>query len=591
MPNSESESVAFDSPEQASLGQLTDEVEAHIQRLTVLDLESVCIRRAIRELNTRRNRFVLISRLPAEVLAMVFMAYVADHWKAYTSPRAKDELWTPPYQWLAILHVNQDWRRAAVTTKALWTTFVPTRPACVKFMLEHAGQLPLQIRLGSPPDYFLVPLAEEANCMVLAELGRMRIAQLRVTQGVYKHLAAMEEEGLGTRELMVQELLLDVVVEDAESLPLLSVARMPQLTTLKVYWGLPALVISLNFPTLTSLHWLTPYELLLDDLRSTLSHFSLLQHLHLDLSLSFYVGFDNITIELPRLRTLSIEGAPRQVALLFRSLIFPQDTSVRLIFTDDGFQDWEIPHTVAWVAEKIARMRETTSDAAMAAFCPRSILLDTDPLFVQLSAETSNSTVAEVWDKPRFCLSIENNDLDEEAIANFMTCFFKPLNLSDVVDMRIGLELSTVTWSQFLQAQRIPNLENLRLTGLPVTEAFLGALTTPLPPSADHPNNSPSPCLFPKLKRLDMMSLDLHIHPDHPSEHDFMPRLETMLKRRLDLAAPLEKLFFINCNHVNDEDLEILNDLLLHPELHDSSDGRSRCSHDEHSDAVAGPDA
>ncbi|KAJ3543779.1 hypothetical protein NM688_g5822 [Phlebia brevispora] len=557
-----------------SLVQLTDEVASRIRRRTELNLKLEHIQHEIRELNARRNRFAPISRLPVEVLATVFVAYVAEHWGEYTSFAYHDEQTKLPYQWFAILHVNQDWRRTAFSTQRLWATIVPTRPECVKFMLEHAGCLPLEIRLGCPPKAHLASQADEAHQEVLSELGRMRVAQLRITKSLSTQLATLEKEDLGTHELAIEELLVDMAIK-VDSLPLLSTAKMPQLVRLEIRQGSAALVTSFRFPTLTTLAYTTPM-MSLAVLKSTLSHFPLLQHLCLDLSFPFYFGFTESdrplsTVELHHLQTLSIEGDAQQVSLLLSSLTFPQDASVRIVFTH---ADSELAHgfAVISVATKIAQKRSlnTAPEVATTVFRPRSILLDNNPFYMQLSAESftqSEDTEGQGCTPiPRLRLSIEN-PLDEKTTGDLISQLFA-----------------------FRSVGKIANLESLQLAGMAVTEAFLEALTTPLAPSADLPNDSPtSSCLFPKLTTLDIMSLDLHVHPDHPSEHDFMPRLETMLKRRLDWAPPLEELLFIDCTHVNDKDLETVDNLLLKSE--DCSDEDcSCCSHREQSDATAGSD-
>ncbi|KAJ3553326.1 hypothetical protein NM688_g3675 [Phlebia brevispora] len=133
--------------------ELTAEINSRLQRMTKLRDEHSRIHLEVCELKTRKNRLALVSCVPAEVLSLIFEASVALCWSEFLPPDEKANLFFPleekggvlterPYAWFAILHVCHDWRRVALSTPGIWTTIIPVRPECVRFMLAHAGRSP-----------------------------------------------------------------------------------------------------------------------------------------------------------------------------------------------------------------------------------------------------------------------------------------------------------------------------------------------------------------------------------------------------------------------------------------------------------------
>ncbi|KAF7796269.1 hypothetical protein EIP86_007443 [Pleurotus ostreatoroseus] len=130
--------------------------------------ESVHLMNQISETRTRLNSTTAISRLPCDILVIIFESYVRDHWESYfplaylENSTSKPQDWAysfshrtfweqrSPYSWIKnILHVCHGWRRVALATPQLWACITPNRLGeewRLDFLLQHAKGVPLSIR-------------------------------------------------------------------------------------------------------------------------------------------------------------------------------------------------------------------------------------------------------------------------------------------------------------------------------------------------------------------------------------------------------------------------------------------------------------
>ena len=90
-------------------------------------------------LRQKKNERALISRLPVEILIQVFSYYSASDRRPHVRFR------TPP-PWLAVTHVCQRWRQAALSSPSLWTDIITTNYRWTEEMLlERSRDVPVHI--------------------------------------------------------------------------------------------------------------------------------------------------------------------------------------------------------------------------------------------------------------------------------------------------------------------------------------------------------------------------------------------------------------------------------------------------------------
>ncbi|KAJ3555358.1 hypothetical protein NM688_g2622 [Phlebia brevispora] len=523
----------------------------YTQQLEGLSQESKRIHLEICELNKQKNRTVAISLLPAEVLGLVFGAYVADHWSNYTERKGYSERQPrTPYAWFRpILHVCHDWRHAAFLTHGLWTCIVPTRRSCVQFMLKHTGHLPLEIRFSCSAEESTGMRTSSAFRLAIRELTRVRAAQLDVTNSVVRQLAAIEESEPGARTLMIEDLSVDMYAtrEPSNSIPLFSKAEMPRLVSLETRWGDTDLLNSLCRPSLTSLTFIPGDMVSVGDLTSILERLPLLRNLHV------YLG---------------IEGYAPEVARFFELLTFPRDASIHLCLDRN---DTEASYRAA-VTSITAKMQTISAAAATGVFQPRSIAINTYSMDIRLWAAVQTWKEEGIPDVPlpRFCLRISDEGLSNarslghEMVADLASHLLEPWDLSEVVTIRFNSDFPAAQWIGLLQLQSLSKVEGIWLCRGAV-RSFLGALAKPLAVSVQTPDSSAKRVLFPNLAAVSIVSEYMHHLPDDPIEVDPVVRLMRLLNRRASMVRKFDAITLIACVNVHDDDILAFSHLSLRP--------------------------
>jgi len=92
----------------------------------------------VKSLRQRKNESALISRLPVEILVQIFSYYSASDRHPHVRFR------TPP-TWLAVTHVCQRWRDAALSCPFLWVDMISTNIRWTEEMLKRSGDVPIHI--------------------------------------------------------------------------------------------------------------------------------------------------------------------------------------------------------------------------------------------------------------------------------------------------------------------------------------------------------------------------------------------------------------------------------------------------------------
>ena len=91
-------------------------------------------------LRQRRNERAPISRLPVEILIQVFSYYCASDRHPHVRFRA-------PPPWLAVTHVCQRWRDAALSSPFLWVEIISTNYRWAEEMLQRSRDVPIHVTI------------------------------------------------------------------------------------------------------------------------------------------------------------------------------------------------------------------------------------------------------------------------------------------------------------------------------------------------------------------------------------------------------------------------------------------------------------
>ena len=86
-----------------------------------------------------------ISRLPGELLSLIFQAFVDDYWvthskSSYDTNEVEAKIYTTSMcKWLVILHICHHWRSIALGTPSLWNRIELGCEPYVQLALRHSG--------------------------------------------------------------------------------------------------------------------------------------------------------------------------------------------------------------------------------------------------------------------------------------------------------------------------------------------------------------------------------------------------------------------------------------------------------------------
>ncbi|KAH9956811.1 hypothetical protein BC827DRAFT_1270731 [Russula dissimulans] len=103
-----------------------------------LDQQLVEAEALVKRLRQRKNERAPISRLPVEILVQIFSYYSASDRHPHVRFR------TPP-TWLAVTHVCQRWRDAALSCPFLWVDMISTNFRWTEEMLNRSTDVPIHI--------------------------------------------------------------------------------------------------------------------------------------------------------------------------------------------------------------------------------------------------------------------------------------------------------------------------------------------------------------------------------------------------------------------------------------------------------------
>ncbi|KAG1876455.1 hypothetical protein DFJ58DRAFT_754368 [Suillus subalutaceus] len=286
----------------------------------------------MRVLRSRRNRRIPISRLPTEILVMVFKHFEEE--KRFDGS-ASDNI--PAC--LALTHVCKDWRTIAFQCPALWTFIHSSSPRWLGIMFERSQNLPLVVTYKSPVSL------QDCLELVLSHLPRIKVLRFRSLQpDCDRIIQLLSSQSAPLLEIFDFRKPLAMWPETSPISNTIFQGQAPrlrsvELTSFDLSWsahifsGLQTLSVrgtnEKSFPTLPQL-------------LSALGRMPALEHLTLERLLIIPEETKLLEkVPLARLRTITLGSSTIRTAIsLFAQLTFPVDAKIALSLRDvQGLQD------------------------------------------------------------------------------------------------------------------------------------------------------------------------------------------------------------------------------------------------------------
>lgn len=207
----------------------------------------------IRSLRKRWNGLASVSRLPLEILSIIFEVFVTDYCERRMT--GNEIRGTSLCGWLVVLHICHHWRNVALGNPRLWTRIELNCEPHVEFALAHSGSLPLTVFSTWWSSCAKSSYPDAITRFLFPEFPRLRSARLYITPAVELAFdrAYVKGQKLQAPILDTLTLKIDKRVPISTRFPLLSKMDLPSLTSLAIEHG--AFLLSKPFirPTLTTL--------------------------------------------------------------------------------------------------------------------------------------------------------------------------------------------------------------------------------------------------------------------------------------------------------------------------------------------------
>ncbi|KAF7799886.1 hypothetical protein EIP86_011128 [Pleurotus ostreatoroseus] len=568
------------SPSRAAFLQALEDRDSELRTLIAQHTYEISrIQDEQRALRTQYNAVAPhISRLPPELLSLIFQAFVDDYWDAdygntYMTRGSRTQIYrTSMCGWLFVLHVCHHWRSVALGTPSLWSRIELGCEPYVELALKHSGEQPLKIFAGRARSDRLPRMDAYNSATVIQHLppvfSRLHTVQLRVANPVIKSaLESLYDLNYGLQAPMLKTLIIILNIDQRiDSIPILSNLGLPNLTSLEIENGSLILLQSFVRPTLTTLDVKFSPACTPSAMVHTLEQLPLLQHLKL-------TGFQQDvtpvpvdmrtpswchTISLPFLKSIHFQtrSRARDLVHLLCCLEFPADTQITLsivpgidmnghpVVNDDTEQLLPLVLSKALVSNTLTR-----TEANQVAI----------PRVIELRSQYTSALEVALWSKIR-PYDLDSSITRAAAVKRLdligisrkkaaLVRLFQPLDLSEVVVLDIKSEIFAETWMPILQNRTLPKLRDLMLTGITSVKEVLSVISTPIRTSqasslasTDNNGEEGRSYLLPTVKTLILSSCTFRRKPQKTLRTDLLPFILRALRVRAKHGCKLEKL-------------------------------------------------
>ncbi|EPQ55574.1 hypothetical protein GLOTRDRAFT_128800 [Gloeophyllum trabeum ATCC 11539] len=299
-------------------------------------------------LKTQLNTLVSVARLPAELLALIFRAYIDLYVQKttylydlhYRRGRPKS---AKCYQWFGITHVCRDWREVALGTPWLWVDITITRIECVQQMLARSKNAPLTVH-----GHIDRSRVEVLKLIWREDLHRIRDLDVALSDEILEELPIGDSRNtpiFRSLRLSTGKPQLWDVNDDALSSPFISSLASASLEEVNLLgFSLQSFQVLVPVSTLITLRWCTverPVEV--RAVLALLRNMPLLRTLKLrGLTAASRRDITSGPVDLPQLQCLHIWSAVTPCAELLAHLSLPVGLTMHLVIERfDGLHMWE----------------------------------------------------------------------------------------------------------------------------------------------------------------------------------------------------------------------------------------------------------
>ncbi|KAF7798094.1 hypothetical protein EIP86_009309 [Pleurotus ostreatoroseus] len=538
-----------------------------------------------------------ISRLPPELLSLIFQAFVDDYWAAASKHSYQvDGIQAPIYRtpmcgWLVILHICHYWRSIALGTPSLWNRIELGCEPYVELSLRNSGDLPLEIFAGRSASPRHLPADLYSSRTIVHTLfpvfSRLRTAIFRVTNPNIRHAFELLYDRGSELQAPVMETLVIIIDNDKtiDSITILSALDLPRLTSLAIDNCPFALLESFIRPTLTTLKVALSPVCPAGALVHVLEQLPLLGRLQLS---GFQQGVVPVpatnyrpswcrTIRLPHLKDVYLETRSRghDIAHLLCCLDFPADTKITLsigphqdfypVTNDNDFKDiLPLVMSKALVSHILTRTKPTRMAI---------------PRVIEVQPWDISSMQVSLWS------TLRPSDIDSSVTratalqrlyftmvaprAEALVSLFELLDLTEVVTLDIHDEIGADNWMRIFRGRTLLKLRDLILNDNQPIEELLSLISTPMKSSSraepttstDNDGKKDHIYLFPTLKNLTLNYCVFRNQPQKALRYDRLPVIIRALRIRAKHGYKVEKLIIRHpINLTIDRDIAALRD-------------------------------
>ncbi|KAF8423175.1 hypothetical protein L210DRAFT_3570315 [Boletus edulis BED1] len=481
--------------------------QARVDEEIAKQLRSLC------DLRTQRNSFSLISRLPTETLAAIFIYSARDYHSTHFTRTVPG--------WVNVSYVCRHWRNVALNCATLWSYLFLTTPRWTEELLARSKQTSLKLHAEV---YRRRRCADDQGLcfvrQVMNHIERIQELHLELPRMRYK------DHFLSSPAPRLQNLKISVGSRDgpSEQFSALFDGDTPALRTLELsYCPVPWYSFKLNGLTTLDLR-LVPSQLQQNvvEFLATLSSMQDLTHLYLHDAIASTAGFLSSAefhtfqkINLPRLSRLLL-AAPLSTVIAFVACVnIPMKTEVRL---DCGFEDGLSLHDYASLFSVLAQRFSTSTSQAQSSPTFRSLIIDLAGCRKELTfsplerdCDSLDPTLQQDWGcntplKIRVCWFKSDTRWDLDCILDDVSSF---VPLMDVQSVHvINPPVLPAIWRSALghlqdlrylklSSGNLPDLAPvLSLTALTTSEGTEG--------QGGHTNRNPGRMLAPTLEKLEL---------------------------------------------------------------------------------------